>query len=78
MILPLTVLDRKEHQSVRPQGLVLREALEELERPVGKAKQVAFDVEALEGQLCEISISHDGDFASSVALVPSMMEDGAR
>jgi holo-[acyl-carrier protein] synthase len=35
----------------------------------------AFDVDMLEGQLCEISISHDGDFATAVALVPSMRPD---
>ncbi|KAJ4359127.1 hypothetical protein N0V95_002451 [Ascochyta clinopodiicola] len=60
-----------EHQSQRPQALVLHEALPELEKPEA-ADQAAFDVEALDGQLCEISITHDGDFASAVALVPSM------
>jgi holo-[acyl-carrier protein] synthase len=28
------------------------------------------DVSELDGQLCEISISHDGDFATAVAIVP--------
>ncbi|KZM20622.1 Holo-[acyl-carrier-protein] synthase [Ascochyta rabiei] len=71
MILPVTTLDHSEHQSQRPQGLILHEALPELEK-LEAAKQAAFNVEALDGQLCEISITHDGDFASAVALVPGM------
>lgn len=34
----------------------------------------SYNVDDLDGQLCEISISHDGDFAMAVALVPSMSE----
>lgn len=36
------------------------------------ADPATFNVDALEGQFCEISISHDGDYANAVALVPSM------
>lgn len=72
MILPVTALDRKEHQSSRPQGLLLHEALPEIEASNEGAAHAIFDVEALDGQLCEISITHDGDFASAVALVPFM------
>lgn len=31
-----------------------------------------------EGQLCEISISHDGDFATAIAIVPSMADKQPR
>jgi len=34
------------------------------------------DVNRLNGQLCEISISHDGDFATAVALVPTQAHNG--
>jgi holo-[acyl-carrier protein] synthase len=76
MVLPVTTLDRKEHQSSRPQGLILHEALPEVNESENKAARATFDVEALDGQLCEISITHDGDFASAVALVPSMKQNG--
>jgi holo-[acyl-carrier protein] synthase len=78
MILPITTLDRKEHQSARPQGLILYEALQDMNRKNGTDNSGAteeagsFDINTLEGQMCEISISHDGDFATAVALVPSM------
>ncbi|KAF9693962.1 hypothetical protein EKO04_007982 [Ascochyta lentis] len=74
IILPVTSLDCKEHQSQRPQGLILHEAMPELENS-GGSEPAPFDLEALEGQLCEISITHDGEFASAVALVPSMRDD---
>jgi holo-[acyl-carrier protein] synthase len=70
MILPIVAQDRNEHQSSRPWGLVLHEALPE---PDFKGdKPPTFSVDALEGQFCEISISHDGVYATAVALVPSM------
>lgn len=34
--------------------------------------------EELDGQLCEISISHDGEYATAVALVPDMSGDCRR
>ncbi|KAF1361260.1 hypothetical protein EJ07DRAFT_112756 [Lizonia empirigonia] len=74
MILPVTALDSKEHQSQRPQGLILHEALPELEN-TKKVMPATFDIGTLDGQLCEISITHDGDFASAVALVPNMKDD---
>ncbi|KAF1843320.1 uncharacterized protein K460DRAFT_378492 [Cucurbitaria berberidis CBS 394.84] len=41
-----------------------------LMRKIEEKRQI--DAHELEGQLCEISISHDGDFATAVAIVPSM------
>jgi phosphopantetheinyl transferase (holo-ACP synthase) len=32
----------------------------------------AVRVNDLSGQICEVSISHDGDFAAAVAMVPRM------
>ena len=74
MILPVTAPRREENQSQRPKGLILYEALPELDKSKA-AEQATFDVKTLEGQFCEISISHDGDFASAVALVPSMKQE---
>ncbi len=76
VILPVTAPQEKEHQSSRPQGLILHEALDAVEgtKAGGKAAE-GFDINTLDGQLCEISISHDGDFASAVALVPSPRGD---
>jgi hypothetical protein len=34
--------------------------------------ETSVTVDDLNGQLCEISISHDGMFATAVALVPSV------
>ncbi|KAH6611920.1 hypothetical protein C7974DRAFT_291849, partial [Boeremia exigua] len=73
VILPVTELDRTEHQSRRPEALVLWEALKDPERST--AAQESLNVQTLEGQLCEISISHDGDYASAVALVPGMKQN---
>ncbi|KAL1800652.1 hypothetical protein ACET3X_000994 [Alternaria dauci] len=83
MILPVTSVDRSEHQSSRPQGLILDKVYETYtSAPIGTGKsddaRVAMqhvmstlvDVSELDGQLCEISISHDGDFATAVAIVP--------
>lgn len=74
MILPIAAQDRKEHQSSRPQGLILHEALPEPEK-AENATHATFDTNVLDGQLCEISITHDGDYASAVALVPSMKQE---
>jgi holo-[acyl-carrier protein] synthase len=71
IILPLIGARQKEHQSQRPEGLVLHEALQEVEK-TEPAEEAPFDVSTLDGQICEISISHDGEYASAVALVPSM------
>lgn len=67
----MTSVGRKEHQSQRPEGLILHEALREVEQKEA-ADKAPFDVSTLHGQICEISISHDGDYATAVALVPSM------
>lgn len=66
-------IEQKEHQSQRPEGLILHEALPEIES-TGVAGETPFDVTTLDGQICEISISHDGDYANAVALVPSMKQ----
>lgn len=72
IILPVTEVAREEHQSQRPQGLILHEAFPE---PGSKAAEEAvFDMESLDGQLCEISISHEEEYATAVALVPSMKQ----
>lgn len=71
IILPLTSAGWKEHQSQRPEGLVLHEALQGAEK-IEAAEEAPFDVSTLDGQICEISISHDGDYANAVALVPGM------
>ncbi|OAL03388.1 hypothetical protein IQ06DRAFT_302387 [Phaeosphaeriaceae sp. SRC1lsM3a] len=81
VILPVTSSSRLEHQSSRPQGLILDGPYAST-TPTGQAFDTGQDVELrhgggslpniadLDGQLCEISISHDGDFATAVALVP--------
>jgi holo-[acyl-carrier protein] synthase len=81
MILPTTSAPRHKHQSTRPQGLVLDTPYESsvaTDQPCQEGGQTtdrvnatSIDVDELDGQLCEISISHDGDFATAVALVPS-------
>jgi holo-[acyl-carrier protein] synthase len=72
MILPVTSMDRSKHQSSRPQGLILDQVYEDFEpvmvKPDGKIELI--DLSKLDGQLCEISISHDGDYATAVAIVP--------
>ncbi|KAF7682128.1 hypothetical protein GT037_001104 [Alternaria burnsii] len=65
MILPVTSVDRSEHQSARPQGLILDKVYD-----TESSDDTRVDVSGLDGQLCEISISHDGDFATAVAIVP--------
>ncbi|KAH7382537.1 hypothetical protein DE146DRAFT_636701 [Phaeosphaeria sp. MPI-PUGE-AT-0046c] len=81
VILPVTSSSRLEHQSSRPQGLILDspyasaasagqtfDARKDLDSRHDGSK--APNIADLDGQLCEISISHDGDFATAVALVP--------
>jgi len=78
MILPVAFTSRQKHQSVRPQGLILDSPYvstpEAEDRALSVEHESSYDVDALDGQLCEISISHDGDFAIAVALVPSMFK----
>jgi holo-[acyl-carrier protein] synthase len=86
MILPVASNDRITHQSVRPRGLILDKefstpytgASDSEDSAQGPKKKYGsgmhVDVNSLDGQLCEISISHDGDFATAVALVPSRPE----
>ncbi|KAH6872439.1 hypothetical protein BKA58DRAFT_145730 [Alternaria rosae] len=72
MILPVSTVDRSKHQSLRPQGLILDMVYEDFEpswvAPDGKVGLI--DMSEIDGQLCEISISHDGDYATAVAIVP--------
>jgi holo-[acyl-carrier protein] synthase len=83
MILPVTLADGEKHQSSRPQGLILDKVYETYASAPSDAGNSAdarvamqhvmstlVDVSELDGQLCEISISHDGDFATAVAIVP--------
>jgi holo-[acyl-carrier protein] synthase len=67
MILPVSSVDRSEHQSARPQGLILDKVYD-----TESSDDTRVDVSGLDGQLCEISISHDGDFATAVAIVPNV------
>ncbi|RMZ73406.1 Holo-[acyl carrier ] synthase [Pyrenophora seminiperda CCB06] len=77
MVLPVTVSHHDEYRMVRPQGLVLDEdyaahVAGSEDRVVGVEKaqeRPLVDVDELDGQLCEISISHDGDYATAVAIV---------
>jgi holo-[acyl-carrier protein] synthase len=82
IILPVKIPAVGEHQSVRPLGLILDAAYENrfgsMDKPVdGTVVRKSFvrssvDVDELDGQLCEISISHDGDYATASAIVPYM------
>jgi len=86
MILPVASDRQTTHKSAPPQGLILDEELDahytivrDFKGPARvlvkkHASGVCFDVDSLDGQLCELSISHDGDFATAVALVPLRLE----
>ncbi|KAH5339365.1 hypothetical protein HBI57_145060 [Parastagonospora nodorum] len=78
MILPVAFAPRQKHQSVRPQGLILDSPyvskIDVELHTLSVGHKSSYNVDDLDGQLCEISISHDGDFAIAVALVPSMSE----
>jgi holo-[acyl-carrier protein] synthase len=60
----------------RPQALVLRDRLPDLPpRHTDEAMPcVHFDIDSLDGQMCEVSISHDTTYATAVALVPVVEE----
>jgi holo-[acyl-carrier protein] synthase len=83
MILPVNSVDRNKHQSSRPQGLILDKVYEPYAPAPSDAENSAdarvamqhvmstlVDVSELDGQLCELSISHDGDYATAIAIVP--------
>ncbi|KAF2824339.1 hypothetical protein CC86DRAFT_296553 [Ophiobolus disseminans] len=87
MILPITPpSDIKAHRSAPPRGLILDAVYEprdtlahddaELEKNHSEYERI--DANSLSGQLCEISISHDGDFATAVALVPTQPHHGTK
>ncbi|KAJ4360475.1 uncharacterized protein N0V89_001039 [Didymosphaeria variabile] len=78
IILPETALPKlSPGASSRPQALVLRDRLPELSQ-IDLEKTMAgaadFDYTSLDGQLCEVSISHDAKYATAVALVPVVEE----
>src|SRR5687768_11783394 len=78
LILPLSG-HRNNNNSARPQGLVLDRSYDELRGPLDCDKSAPYeDIDAFDGQLCEISISHDDGLATAIALVPSMQRDICR
>lgn len=78
IILPVSNSTGIEHKSSAPQGLILDKIFEETghstqcEHPMRMPKMSGVSLSALDGQLCEISISHDGDFATAIAIVPTI------
>jgi holo-[acyl-carrier protein] synthase len=86
MILPISTRSHEAKAfTAPPQGLILRESLRPLlleeatAASGGKAGMGAtgeagsrFDINAVDGQFCEVSISHDDNFAQAVALVPKI------
>ncbi|KAF1960515.1 hypothetical protein CC80DRAFT_500826 [Byssothecium circinans] len=80
IILPVSPPDqRPDTETSRPQGLILRNKLPE--RPTDDPKtriaqgppiDATFDIESVEGQFCEVSISHDKSWATAVAIVPML------
>lgn len=61
------------HLSSPPQGLILDAAWREHETSksgIGVEDIIHVPETSLDGQLCPLSISHDGDFAVAVAVVP--------
>jgi holo-[acyl-carrier protein] synthase len=78
MILPIAPKDGEG--TTRPQGLILREKLHD-QANTGTSQQdsseptrESFDVNSVDGQLCEVSISHDTHWATAVAIVPIVHE----
>ena len=77
MILPVSADNSNGYQMVRPQGLILdkeytADSADSKGTGVGgeEAQEAPLvDVKELDGQLCEISISHDKDYAAAVAIV---------
>lgn len=80
MILPIATRETQtKHTTTAPQGLILRHKLDAfaytyngLEAKMTGEDRTIFEVEKVEGQYCEVSISHDKDIAQAVALVPSL------
>ncbi|KAF2748800.1 hypothetical protein M011DRAFT_476175 [Sporormia fimetaria CBS 119925] len=73
IILPVGFGNGKPGSSRRPQGLILREAIPPLSRYLKPyLRSLVFNLDEMEGQLCEVSITHDGDYAQAVALVPEI------
>lgn len=84
MILPVSTRSHEAKAATAPpQGLILRESLAPFLLEGGAAATghkdgmvVAgeapsrFDINAVDGQFCEVSISHDDEFAQAVAMVP--------
>jgi hypothetical protein len=78
VILPIGSVDRhlsqSRHKSSPPQGLILDEVYKG-QKTAGLSEngelisKYATET-SLNGQLCQVSISHDGDFATAVAIVP--------
>jgi holo-[acyl-carrier protein] synthase len=78
MILPIA--PNNGEGTTRPQGLILREKLRN-HADAGVSQQdpsahthESFDVNSVDGQLCEVSISHDTHWATAVAIVPIVDE----
>jgi hypothetical protein len=82
MVLPIA--SRNACQSAAPQGLIL-DALHKSKNqksPDEEDQDIIRErtgrpftcIDDLDGQLCPISISHDGDFATAVAIVPHMRQ----
>lgn len=82
MILPVAPKDhRLDDATSRPQGLILRKKLpEQLDDTAeqrntqGVVRHGQFDIDCIDGQFCEVSISHDSDWATAVAIVPILGE----
>ncbi|ORY09532.1 hypothetical protein BCR34DRAFT_370681 [Clohesyomyces aquaticus] len=84
MILPGAEENRSYGASYAPKGLILRKRLiDPSPKPKGTIPRLTlrsklsreledFNMMGVEGQLCEISISHDGDLATAVAIVPEI------
>ncbi|KAH8709987.1 hypothetical protein GQ44DRAFT_454371 [Phaeosphaeriaceae sp. PMI808] len=81
IILPIETRHRSKHQSTRPQGLVLDnryvptctsgKTIKDQKLVKNLDGGMITEVDALEGQLCEVSITHDCGFAMAIAIVPS-------
>ncbi|RMZ66158.1 holo-acyl-carrier- synthase [Pyrenophora seminiperda CCB06] len=85
IILPVIIDQSNKHHSARPQGLILDKEYTAADladtRDTGVGGGVhklspLIDVNELDGQLCEVSISHDEDYATAVALVPHDDSEG--
>lgn len=73
IILPVTLSNSQPGATSRPQALLLRDRFIEPDRSSPASTSIPgadFDIGSLDGQLCEVGISHDTDYASAVALVP--------